>query len=111
MIDKSEKIFLAGDRSPTAKDLKNILIQNGYKNIVGCNTSNLDLRNNSDVEKFFSAQKPAVVFIFAAKIENKLSDFKENPFVFLNDNLLIALNTVNACIKHNVQKVVYFYSR
>lgn len=110
MINKDSKIFLAGDRSQTAKDLKNILIQNGYNNIIGCNTSNLNLINFPEVDNFFSEHKPDITFIFAAKTDKKFSELQENPFGFLNDNLYIVLNTVNSCIKYQTRKIIYFAS-
>ena len=110
MINKDSKIFLAGDRSWTAVELKNILIQNGFNNIVGCNTDNLDLRDNSEVEDFFSLHNPEFVILTAAKIEKNIEELQTKAFELLNDNLIIAINMINSSLKYGVKKFVYFSS-
>ena len=111
MINKDIKIFLAGDRSPIAKDLKNILKSNGYDNIVGCNTDNLDLRDCKAVGNFFMEQKPEIVFIFAAEKPDKNPKIQSTePFTIFSDNFFIAYNVMNACVKNDVNRVIYFGS-
>lgn len=109
LIDRKAKIFIAGDRSQTAKDLKSLLLLNGYENIIGCNTSNLDLRDQLAVNYFFKYQKPDVVFIVAARRGN-FNEQKTVPFDYLSDNLLITLNLINFCIKYHSCRVIFFSS-
>ena len=109
MIDKNLKIFIAGDRSQVAIDLHNLLLLHGYISIISCNSSNLDLRNALKVKKMFIDEKPDVVFIIAAKTGN-VKKQQIVPFDYLSDNLLIALNLINACIENDVKRVIYFSS-
>ena len=66
LIDK--KIYLAGHNGMVGSAIFRELNTLGYKNIIHKELSELDLRNQSSVEKFFNEQKPEVVIIAAAKV-------------------------------------------
>ena len=109
MMDKKSRIFIAGDRSIVAVDLKTLLESRGYEHIQGCNMSNLDLRDSLAVERFFTENKPEIVFIVAAWCATA-SDCQCVPFDVCRDNLLIAINLLHSAIKHSVEKVIYISS-
>ena len=109
MMDKKSRIFIAGDRSIVAIELKSLLESRGYPNVQGCNRSNLDLRDSLAVERFFAENKPGIVFIVAAWCATT-SDCQHVPFDVCQDNLLIAMNLLRSAIKHNVEKVIYISS-
>lgn len=109
MMDNKSRIFIAGDRSTVAVDLKNLLISRGYANLHGCNRSNLDLRDSLAVERFFVENKPEIVFIVAAWCAT-VSECQSVPFDVCQDNLLIAMNLLRSAIKQNVEKVIYISS-
>ncbi len=108
-MDRKSRIFIAGDRSIVALDLKALLESRGYEHIQGCNRSNLDLRDSLAVERFFTENKPEIVFIVAAWCATT-SDCRRVPFDVCQDNLLIAMNLLRSAIKHNVEKVIYISS-
>ena len=67
-INRNSKIFLAGHNGMLGQSILRILKKKGYKKIITINKSNLDLRNQNQVEKFFKKSKPDVVLIAAAKV-------------------------------------------
>jgi nucleoside-diphosphate-sugar epimerase len=68
MVSKNSKIFIAGHKGMVGSAVWNTLQDNGYTNLIGKSSSELDLRNQVDVESFFIAEKPTVVIDTAAKV-------------------------------------------
>ena len=85
-INRNSKIFLAGHNGMLGQSILRILKKKGYKKIITINKSNLDLRNQNQVEKFFKKSKPDVVLIAAAKVGGIKANMKF-PVEFIKDNL------------------------
>lgn len=85
------------------------LIKSGYKNIVIKDFSELDLRNQSDVLKFFEAEKPEVVIIAAAKVGGILANNTYRA-EFIYDNLMIESNLIHSSYLNKVEKLVFLGS-
>jgi len=66
---------------------------------------NLDLVDRKKVEEFFFAEKPEVVFHFAAYAAEGLSPFIRN--YNYSNNVLASANVINACVNHGVKKVIF----
>lgn len=85
------------------------LVKSGYKNIVIKDFSELDLRNQSDVLKFFEAEKPEVVIIAAAKVGGILANNTYRA-EFIYDNLMIESNLIHSSYLNKVEKLVFLGS-
>jgi len=107
LIDK--KIYLAGHNGMVGSAIFRELNTLGYKNIIHKELSELDLRNQSSVEKFFNEQKPEVVIIAAAKVGGILANNTYRA-EFLYDNLMIEANLIHASFLNKVEKVVFLGS-
>src|SRR5207248_10401271 len=68
MMDKSEKIFVAGHHGMVGSALVRRLKSEGFSNLLVRDRSKLDLRDDSAVAKFFAEEKPSVVILVAAKV-------------------------------------------
>ena len=68
MILKNTKIYIAGHRGMVGSAIWRLLAQNGYKNLIGRTSKELDLKNQNKVQDFFKTQKPEVVIDAAAKV-------------------------------------------
>jgi GDP-L-fucose synthase len=68
-----------------------------------------DLRNQHDVDKFISINKPDIVIISAAKVGGILYN-KTYPADFLYDNLMISSNLINSSYKHGVERLLFLGS-
>ena len=67
MLKKDEKIYVAGHNGMVGSALWNLLESEGYYNLVGISSTDLDLRDQNLVEEFISDQKPKVIVDAAAK--------------------------------------------
>ncbi|HON08116.1 MAG TPA: GDP-L-fucose synthase, partial [Verrucomicrobiota bacterium] len=85
------------------------LQRQGYTNLVGKTRDELDLMNTQAVNLFFENERPEFVFLAAAKVGGILANSKY-PVDFLQDNLKIQLNIIEAAYKYGVKKLLFLGS-
>lgn len=85
------------------------LESNGYTNLIGRTSSELDLRNQVTVEAFFEAERPDVVIDAAARVGGILAN-NDFPYKFLMENLQIQNNLIDAAHRFDVQKFIFLGS-
>ena len=68
LINKKDKIFVAGSTGMVGSAILRCLNKKGYKNILANNKSFLNLLDFNAVDKWFEIKKPDVVIIAAAKV-------------------------------------------
>jgi GDP-L-fucose synthase len=81
----------------------------GYNNLVGKSSSELDLRNQAEVENFFNNEKPEVVIDAAAQVGGILAN-SSYPYDFLMNNMLIQNNLIKSSLKFNVNQFIFLGS-
>jgi len=86
MMDKSDKIFVAGYRGLVGSALIRRLEREGFHNLPRRDRAQLDFVNESAVAEFFRKEKPAVVIFAAAKVGGIKAN-NDFPVEFLLDNL------------------------
>ena len=69
----------------------------------------LDLRVQSEVDTFFSRNKPDVVYLAAAKVGGIIANSTQ-PGDFILDNLKIQTNVIESSLKYGVKRFVFFGS-
>jgi len=106
---KNKKIYLAGHNGMVGSAIFRELQNRGYKNLIYKEFSQLDLRNQSAVEKFFIESKPEIVIIAAAKVGGILANNTYRA-EFLYDNLMIEANLIHASFLNKVEKIVFLGS-
>src|SRR5881392_52110 len=109
MMDKSEKIFVAGHRGMVGSALVRRLKSEGFSNLLVRDRSKLDLRDECAVTKFFAEEKPAVVILAAARV----GGIKENSdflVEFLLENLRIQNNVIQAAYENGARKLLFLGS-
>ena len=108
-MDLVSKIYVAGHRGMVGSAIVRNLVAKGFTNIITRTSSELDLRNQAAVNDFFSSEKPAYVFLAAAKVGGI---YANNTFRadFLYDNLMIEANIINAAAKEKVIKLMFLGS-
>lgn len=109
MLDKNDKIYVAGHNGLLGSAIIRLLNKKGYKNIITKTSLELDLRNSYNVELFFEKNSIDVVILAAAKV----GSIKENvqyPVEFLSDNLQIELNVINSAFKSGVKDLLFVSS-
>ncbi len=108
-MNKTDKIYVAGHRGMVGSAIIRKLKQEGYTNILIRTSSELDLRNQLAVEKFFQNEKPAYVFMSAAKVGGILTN-NIHRAEFIYDNLMIELNVINSAYQNKVKKLLFLGS-
>ncbi len=67
-MTKSQKIYIAGHRGLVGSAIVRRLQNAGYDNLLLRTRAELDLTDKKAVDNFFAAEKPAYVFLAAAKL-------------------------------------------
>src|SRR6266436_3071263 len=109
MMDKSEKIFVAGHRGMVGSALIRRLESEGFSNLLVRDRSKLDLRDESAVARFFAEQKPAVVILAAAKVGGIKAN-NDAPVEFLIENLRIQNSVLSGAHASGVRKLLFLGS-
>ena len=85
------------------------LQKNGYQNLVLKTSAELDLRNQQAVLDFFAQEKPAYVFLAAAKVGGIVANSTYRAD-FLYENLAIQNNVIHAAYVNQVIKLMFLGS-
>lgn len=85
------------------------LKKNGYSDILTASHSDLDLRNQASVTKFFSENKPNAVILAAARVGGINANNKYRAD-FIYDNLQIESNVIHAAFEHECRKLIFLGS-
>jgi len=109
MMDKSEKIFVAGHHGMVGSALVRRLKSEGFSNLLVRDRSKLDLRDDSAVAKFFAEEKPPVVILAAAKVGGIKAN-NDFPVEFLLENLRIQNNVIQAAYENDARKFLFLGS-
>jgi GDP-L-fucose synthase len=109
MIKKSDKIFIAGHRGMVGSACWRALEAEGYTNLIGRTSKELDLRDQKVVEEFIKAEKPVAIIDAAAKVGGILAN-DTYPYEFLIDNMLIQNNLIRSAHENNVPKFIFLGS-
>ncbi len=108
-MELSAKIYVAGHRGMVGSAIVRELQQLGYTNILTKSSSELDLRNQQQVEQFYLQEKPDYVFVAAAKVGGILANNTYRA-EFLYDNLMIQNNLIHYAYKVSVKKLLFLGS-
>ena len=104
-MNLDDKIYVAGHTGLVGSAFMRELYKAGFSNIVTRSYQELDLRNQQSVDGFFMQEKPAYVFLAAARVGGIWAN-KIYPADFIYDNLMIAANIVHAAYRHNVKRLL-----
>lgn len=109
MIEKSDKIYVAGHRGMVGSACWSALEAEGYTNLVGKTSKELDLRNQKAVDEFIKTEQPMAIIDAAAKVGGILAN-DTFPYEFLMDNMLIQNNLIRSAHENDVPKFIFLGS-
>lgn len=108
-MERTSKIYVAGHRGMVGSAIVRKLQAEGYNNLVLRTSSEIDLRNQAVVEKFFAEEKPEYVFLAAAKVGGILANNTYRAD-FLYENMMIESNVIHQSYVHKVKKLLFLGS-
>lgn len=109
MLNKSDKIYIAGHNGMAGSAIERKLKSEGFFNILKISSSELDLRNQEKVYKFFEIEKPNIVILAAAKVGGiQANNLYRAEFIY--DNIMIEANIVHASYLNKVKKLLFLAS-
>lgn len=108
-LDRSSTFYVAGHRGLVGSAIWRNLEAEGFENLVGRTSSELDLKNRDAVFAFFAAKKPRYVVLAAAKVGGILAN-NTFPVDFLSDNLRIQVNVLDAAREHGAERLLFLGS-
>lgn len=108
-LDRSSTFYVAGHRGLVGSAIWRKLEAEGFTNLVGRTSSELDLKDRNEVFAFFAESKPRYAVLAAAKVGGILAN-STYPVDFLSDNLRIQVNVLDAAREHGVERLLFLGS-
>ena len=113
LLDKKDKIYVAGSNGMVGSAICKLLKKEGYtkenKKLITNSKKELDLTDFEQVKKWFAENKPDIVIIAAAKVGGIMANNKY-PVDFLLDNLKIQNNLIESSWKNGVKRLLFLGS-
>ncbi len=103
------KIYIAGHRGMVGSAIVRLLTDLGYTNLITSSSSEVDLRNQTQVADFFEAEKPEYVFLAAAKVGGIYANNMYRAD-FIYENLMIQSNVIHQSYVNGVKKLLFLGS-
>ena len=108
-MNPDSSIFVAGHRGLVGSAIVRRLHAAGFRNLVLRDRSELNLTRQAAVEDFFADARPEYVFFAAAKVGGILAN-DSFPAEFLQDNLVIQTNIIDAAYRNGTRKLLFLGS-
>ena len=105
---KNKKIWITGHNGMVGRALLKKLKKMKYK-ILHVDRKKLDLRIQSDVDKWIKFNKPEVIFHTAARVGGILEN-STKPAMFISDNLQMQTNVITSAHKYDVDRLIFLGS-
>jgi GDP-L-fucose synthase len=108
-LARDARVYIAGHRGLVGSGIWRHLQAEGFTNLVGASSSEVDLRDRAATWRWFEAARPQVVVLAAAKVGGILAN-DTYPADFLSDNLRIQLNVLDAAHEFGVERLLFLGS-
>jgi GDP-L-fucose synthase len=108
-IDKSATTYVAGHRGLVGSAIWRRLEADGYTNLVGRTSAEVDLRDREATFDLLREVRPRYLVLAAARVGGIMANDKY-PAEFLSDNLRVQLNVMDAAQETDVEKLVFLGS-
>jgi GDP-L-fucose synthase len=108
-LDRSSTTYVAGHRGLVGSSIWRHLGDEGFSNLVGRTSAELDLRDRDGVFEFFAVEQPRYVVLAAARVGGILAN-NTRPVDFLSENLQIQVNVMDAAAQAGVERLLFLGS-
>ena len=103
------RIYLAGHRGLVGGAILRALLDRGYDQLLTRGHADLDLTDQAQTRAFFSAERPELVIVAAARVGGIMANW-EHPYEFVQQNLAIELNTIHEAFRSGVKRLIFLGS-
>lgn len=108
-MQKNAKIYVAGHRGMVGSAIVRRLEKEGFTQVIGRSSKELDLRNQAAVAEFFKTENPEYVFLAAAKVGGIVANNTYRAD-FIYENLAIECNVIKSAFDNKVKKLLFLGS-
>ncbi|MEV6290592.1 GDP-L-fucose synthase [Streptomyces sp. NPDC051896] len=108
-LSRGARVFVAGRRGLVGSAVWRHLVREGFVDVVGPGSAELDLRDRRAVLDWFESVRPDVVVLAAARVGGIKAN-ATRPVDFLSDNLRIQVNVLDAALRHGVERLLFLGS-
>jgi GDP-L-fucose synthase len=108
-MDRSSKIYVAGNTGLVGSAITKCLEQKGYNNLLLRTLAKLDLTDQIAVNTFFEKEQPEYVFLAAALVGGIMANNTLRAD-FIYQNIMIQSNVIHASWKYKVKKLLFLGS-
>lgn len=108
-MDAQSQILITGASGMVGRSLVSRLRDEGYRNLLTPPSREIDLRDQSAIDRYFAAHKVDYVFHLAGHIGG-IGASVAYPVEFLYENMMISLHVINAARRAGVSKLLYLSS-
>jgi GDP-L-fucose synthase len=108
-MEPNARIYVAGHRGLAGSALLRRLADAGYRNLLTRTHGELELADQAAVGKFFEREKPAYVFLAAAKVGGILAN-NDHPAEFIQANLAIQTHVIHEAWRNGVKRLLFLGS-
>lgn len=106
MMKKTSLIYVAGHMGLVGSAIVRKLKKHGYSNLLLATHSELDLKDQNAVRRFFEENRPEFVFMAAGKVGGIQAN-STYPAQFIYDNILMAINVIHNSYVAKVKKLLF----
>ncbi|WP_394771454.1 GDP-L-fucose synthase family protein [Lacisediminihabitans sp.] len=108
-LDKKSRIYVAGHRGLAGSAIWRHLSAEGFTDLIGATSAEVDLRDRGAVFDFMRTNRPDVVIDAAARVGGIFAN-DTFPADFLSDNLQIQVNLMDAANDIDVDRLLFLGS-
>src|SRR5438445_10878901 len=108
-MESNARIYVAGHRGLAGSALVRRLASAGFRNLLTRTHAELELTDQTAVRKFFELEKPAYVFLAAAKVGGILAN-NNYPAEFIQSNLAVQTNVMHEAWRNRVKRLLFLGS-
>jgi GDP-L-fucose synthase len=108
-LDRKATFYVAGHRGLVGSAIWRKLEAEGFTDLQGQTSAELDLKDRAAVFAYFKSTRPRYVVLAAAKVGGILAN-NTYPVDFLTENLQIQVNVLDAAREYGVERVLFLGS-